>query len=111
MSYFYSFSNIMEKVQKMKVILLGRVNVGKTNIISKYVKNYFDTKRSGTFSVSYEIKTITTRGGNKLSLIIWDTAGPTRYQPVTEYYMKYSSVGIFVYSPFSENLLTNYLGM
>ena len=75
---------ILEKVLKMKVILLGMSCVGKTNIISKYVKNQFDTKRSGTFSSSYEIKTITTKGGAKISLIIWDTAGPTRYRPVNE---------------------------
>ena len=57
----------------IKVVLSGSSGVGKSNIISKYVKNKFG-KADITVGVELATKVIT-RGDKTFKLQVWDTAG------------------------------------
>ncbi len=57
-----------------KVCLLGRLAVGKTSLVRRFVENVFDEKYQTTVGVSIHTKHITL-GEQQLKLIIWDIAG------------------------------------
>ena len=89
----------MENELKLKVVILGVTNIGKTCIISKYVNDTFDTIEPVTSIACYETKTLTTEG-TSISLFLWDTPGLERFRSLNKFFMKESDVGIFVYDPF-----------
>ena len=89
----------MENELKLKVVILGVTEIGKTCIISKYVNGTFDTTRPVTSGAYYETKTLTTEG-TSISLFLWDTPGLDRFRSLNRILMKESDVGIFVYDPF-----------
>ena len=68
-----------------KIVLIGDVLVGKTNIISKYLRNVFSDNSKGTVGV--ELGT-TYNNKYKCKLQIWDTAGPERYRSIIQAYYK-----------------------
>lgn len=58
----------------LKLILLGTLNVGKTNIALKYVKDEFIDKVKSTIGNELSKKT-TIKDGRLVTLVIWDTSG------------------------------------
>ena len=58
-----------------KLILVGFVAVGKSNILLKYTRDQFNEESQSTIGVEYATKTITTSQGTRIKLQIWDTAG------------------------------------
>ena len=58
----------------VKVILIGDSAVGKTNIMSKYLKNQFIEDSKATVGVEFGSKLFTINGHN-IKAQIWDTAG------------------------------------
>ena len=79
-----------------KLILIGDAAVGKTNILSKYLRNEFDSNSKSTVGVEFGTKNITLEN-NKIKLQIWDTAGQERYRSVTSAYYKGAKGAILVY--------------
>lgn len=57
-----------------KVILLGDENVGKSNIISQFVYNRFDSHYIQTIGCDFDCKIIESHG-EKIKLQIWDHSG------------------------------------
>ena len=93
------FRIYMENKLKLKVVILGGTNIGKTCIISQYVNGTFNTTEPVTSGACSVTKTLTTEG-TSISLFLWDTPGVEIFRSLNRIFMKESDVGIFVYDPF-----------
>ena len=71
-----------------KVILVGDSGVGKTCLLSMYVKGIIETKIP-TIAVEFCTKEIELYDGNKIKVQLWDTAGQERFKSLAlTYYRK-----------------------
>ena len=79
-----------------KVILLGEFGVGKTKIISRFVKNTF---KNDEVNLCYFTKTMifNKANGKTIKYEIWDTAGQEKYRALAKVYYKNAGVAILVY--------------
>ena len=77
-----------------KVVLVGDSFVGKTNIMSKYLKDEFNEDSKATVGVEFGSKQFTIEG-HSIKAQIWDTAGQERYKAITSAYYK-GAKGAFV---------------
>ena len=80
----------------VKVIIIGDSSVGKTNIMSKYLKNIFNEDSKATVGVEFGSKLFTIDGHN-IKAQIWDTAGQEKYKAITGAYYKGSKGAFIVY--------------
>lgn len=65
------------------VILVGDMGVGKTCLISKYVRGVFPTTPLPTIAVEFATKIIQLKEGGYVKCQIWDTAGQEKYKSIT----------------------------
>ena len=79
-----------------KVIIIGDSGVGKTNILSRYIRNYFSFDTRSTVGVEFGAKKIEVNGF-KVKNQIWDTAGQERYRAITNTYYKGAKGALVVY--------------
>ena len=79
-----------------KVVLVGDSSVGKTNIMSKYLKNEFHEDSKATVGVEFGSKQFTVEG-HQVKAQIWDTAGQERYKAITSAYYKGAKGAFVVY--------------
>ena len=79
-----------------KVVLVGDSFVGKTNIMSKYLKNEFHEDSKATVGVEFGSKQFTI-DGHTVKSQIWDTAGQERYKAITSAYYKGAKGAFIVY--------------
>jgi len=79
-----------------KVVLVGDSSVGKTNIMSKYLKNEFHEDSKATVGVEFGSKQFTVEG-HVIKAQIWDTAGQERYKAITSAYYKGAKGAFVVY--------------
>jgi small GTP-binding protein len=81
----------------LKIVVIGSVGTGKTNIASRYVKDEFNPFPKGTVGVEFLAKTVKIH--NKIiKLTLWDTAGQEKYKALSKVYYKGASGIIIVYS-------------
>ena len=77
-----------------KIIIIGDTCVGKSNILSRYLKDEFKEDAKATVGVELGTKFLKIKNiGAKLQ--IWDTAGQERYRSITSSYYK-GSHGCFI---------------
>ena len=79
-----------------KIVLIGDTSVGKTNILSKYLKGEFDPKSRSTVGVEFGVKNFKIEN-NIVKVQIWDTAGEERYRSITNAYYKGAKGSLLVY--------------
>ena len=79
-----------------KVVLVGDSFVGKTNIMSKYLKNEFHEDSKATVGVEFGAKQFKIEG-HTVKAQIWDTAGQERYKAITSAYYKGAKGAFAVY--------------
>ena len=79
-----------------KVVLVGDMSVGKTNIIAKYLKNQFNEDYKTTIGVEFHSK-ITKVEGHVVKAQIWDTCGQERFKSITDSYYKGAKGAFVVY--------------
>ena len=79
-----------------KVVLVGDSFVGKTNIMSKYLKNEFHDDSKATVGVEFGAKQFKIEG-HTVKAQIWDTAGQERYKAITSAYYKGAKGAFAVY--------------
>jgi Ras-related protein Rab-11A len=79
-----------------KVVLVGDSFVGKTNIMSKYLKNEFHEDSKATVGVEFGSKQFNIEG-HAIKAQIWDTAGQERYKAITSAYYKGAKGAFVVY--------------
>ena len=79
-----------------KLILVGDSYVGKTNIMSQYIKKEFNLNSKSTVGVEFGTKII--KIDDKIvKAQIWDTAGQERYKSITSAYYKGAKGAFIVY--------------
>ena len=81
---------------KIKLILLGDSEVGKTSIIKNFFNVGFDEEMVSTTSSGYEEKQYTIKG-KTIKVRVWDTAGQERFNSITQSIYKGTDIVIFVY--------------
>ena len=87
-------NNEEEEEIKIKIMLLGESQIGKTSFIQRYVKNNFNLSYITTVGIDFQLKQI--KMNNKsIKLQIWDTAGQERFKNITKSYF-HSSDGFIV---------------
>ena len=87
----------MEEGNEMiKVILIGDVGVGKTNLINVASGRGFNDNEKSTLSASYLKKDVTIKG-KKYTISLWDTIGQEKLMNLTKLFFKNSKIVIFVY--------------
>ena len=89
-------AEIEEYEMMVKVILIGDSGVGKTNIMSKFLKNKFMEESKATVGVEFGSK-LFDLNGHKIKAQIWDTAGQEKYKSITGAYFKGSKGALVVY--------------
>ena len=80
----------------VKVVIVGDSWVGKTNIMSKYLKNEFHEDSKATVGVEFGSKQFNIQG-HQVKAQIWDTAGQERYKAITSAYYKGAKGAFIVY--------------
>ena len=89
-------SNLDEYDFLFKLIIVGDSNVGKTNIMSKYIRDQFNYNSKSTIGVEFGTKIIKINN-KKIKAQIWDTAGQERYKSITSAYYKGAKGALIVY--------------
>ena len=89
-----------------KVIIRGDTAVGKSNILSRYVKDEFSSNSKSTVGVELGIKFLKIKN-TKTKIQIWDTAGQERYRAITSSYFKGSNGCFIVYDITNEASFNN----
>ncbi len=76
-------------IQK-KVCMLGAFAVGKTSLVSRFVKSVFSDKYLTTVGVKVDKKEVSV-GDRHVSLMLWDINGQDDYQAVQRSYLRGTS--------------------
>ncbi len=80
------FRAVRAVIQK-KVCLLGASAVGKTSLVSRYVRSIFNDRYLTTVGVKIDQKPVSTPFG-EVKLVIWDLNGEDQFQPVQTSYLR-----------------------
>ena len=93
----YMKNNILES-KKCKVVFFGENNVGKTNIITRYVKNFYNEKYESTNnSVNYHKFLKFEDYNTNIELLIWDTGLSSRFRAMMLKFYTDADVIVLVY--------------
>ena len=90
-----------------KIILLGDLNVGKTAIFNRFLKNDFIETYQCTVQAEYDYKSIYPNLNTKIQLNIWDTAGSEKYKTITRQYYRDTNGIILVFDVSDRNSFNN----
>ena len=85
----------------IKIVILGASGVGKSSILTRYVRKEFITMLSSTIGVDFMKADVELEGGVKKKFTIWDTAGSERFRGVASSYFK-GAMGIIVVFNYTE---------
>ena len=80
-----------------KIVIIGDSGVGKTSLISKYVKGIFPPSPLPTIAIEFATKIIQIKEGGFIKAQIWDTAGQEKYKSITSHHYRKAVGGLIVY--------------
>ena len=81
---------------KLKIMLIGDTNVGKTSLIKKYCNDEFSKNYISTIGIDFQVKYLNINK-KKIKVQIWDTTGQERYQILAKNSFNSSDGFIIVY--------------
>ena len=73
------------------------MSVGKSSLISQYVKKQFPDSPFPTIGIEFTTKIIKLRGGQLIKAQIWDTAGQEKYKSITSHHYRRAVGALLVY--------------
>ena len=79
------------------VILIGDLDVGKTCLLSRYLKNQMPKCEGGTVGVEFATKNVPMRDGATVKAQLWDTSGQERYKAITVAHYRKAVGALVVY--------------
>ena len=86
------------KVEKIKIVLLGDVGVGKSYIISRYIRNEFNENKAPTpTSGAYNYQKTIKIGDKEVLLELWDTAGQEKFRSLGKIFYQNAEAVCLVY--------------
>ena len=91
---------------KIKLLIIGDSDVGKTSMLLKYTDNFFPESHLATIGVEFKTKEIEFQD-YKISLQIWDTAGQERFRSITKSFFRSTNGIIFMYDITDKNTFKN----
>jgi len=84
-------------VDMYKIILIGDATVGKTHLVSRYVRGTLPKNPQATIGVEFATRTVPLRTGGTVKAQIWDTAGQERYRSITAAHYRKAVGALLVY--------------
>jgi small GTP-binding protein len=78
----------------VKTVIVGESGVGKTSILSRFVRDVFEETGQPTLGVEFMSRVIQTNT-RKIELQLWDTAGQEIFRSVTKGYYR-GAIGAFI---------------
>ena len=81
----------------MKVIIVGNGQVGKTSLITRFVKDKFDMDYKKTLGVDY-LQKLMYVDGEEVTFHVWDTAGQEEFNALTRRYYRGSSACVLAFA-------------
>ena len=79
------------------VILVGDMGVGKTSLISQYIKNIFPENPLPTIAIEFSTKIIQINSFTNIKMQIWDTTGQEKYKSITSHHYRKAVGALLVY--------------
>eukprot|EP00444_Apocalathium_aciculiferum_P023171 CAMPEP_0183435902 /NCGR_PEP_ID=MMETSP0370-20130417/68913_1 /TAXON_ID=268820 /ORGANISM="Peridinium aciculiferum, Strain PAER-2" /LENGTH=228 /DNA_ID=CAMNT_0025623173 /DNA_START=77 /DNA_END=764 /DNA_ORIENTATION=- len=80
-----------------KIVLVGDATVGKTHLLSRYIKGTLPKAPTATIGVEFATRTVPLAVGGTVKAQIWDTAGQERYRAITSAHYKRAVGALLVY--------------
>mmetsp|Transcript_53519 Transcript_53519/g.86571 ORF Transcript_53519/g.86571 Transcript_53519/m.86571 type:complete len:217 (+) Transcript_53519:123-773(+) len=80
-----------------KIVLVGDATVGKTHLLSKYIKGSLPKAPTATIGVEFATRTVKLAVGGTVKAQIWDTAGQERYRAITSAHYRRAVGALLVY--------------
>ena len=80
-----------------KIILVGDMGVGKSSILSQYIKQIFPDSPLPTIAIEFATKVIKLKEGGYVKAQIWDTAGQEKYKSITSHHYRKAVGALLVY--------------
>ena len=90
------------KINSIKLIIIGSVNVGKTSLLTRYATGTFQNISKSTSNASF-ISKIKNVNNQKYEIKLWDTAGQEKYRSLTKIFIKEAKIALLVYAIDDEN--------
>ena len=84
-------------METYKIVLVGDVSVGKTNLLTQYVDKKFSENNISTVGIEFKNKIIELENGRKIRLQIWDTSGQEKFMSLTKNYFRGCNLALFVF--------------
>jgi len=85
------------KINPIKIIIIGSVNVGKTTLLTRYATGKFQNISKSTSNASFITK-IKNVNNKKYEIKLWDTAGQEKYRSLTKIFIKDAKIALLVYA-------------
>jgi len=85
-----------------KIVLVGDAAVGKTHLLSRYVKGTLPKSPTSTIGVEFATRTVPLESGGVVKAQIWDTAGQERYRAITCAHYRRAVGALLVYDVTNE---------
>jgi small GTP-binding protein len=86
----------MDDMYKFKVTLFGAGGVGKTSLLIRYIKDYFNPDLKQTIGSNFLIKDVEIDNIN-VRLLLWDIGGQQQFLPLRQIYFKGSDAAFGVF--------------
>mmetsp|Transcript_7391 Transcript_7391/g.16873 ORF Transcript_7391/g.16873 Transcript_7391/m.16873 type:complete len:218 (-) Transcript_7391:123-776(-) len=80
-----------------KVVLVGDATVGKTHLLSRYIKGKLPQAPTATIGVEFATRIVPLAVGGTAKAQIWDTAGQERYRSITSNHYRRAVGALLVY--------------
>ena len=80
----------------LKSIIIGNCGVGKTSMLERYHRNYFNEKVHTTIGIDFAIHHIKI-DNYSVKLQIWDTSGQEKFHSITRSYYRTGDICLLVY--------------
>ncbi|XP_038069935.1 ras-related protein RHN1-like [Patiria miniata] len=89
-----------------KICLVGDMNVGKSSIVHRFVRNSFSEEKTSTLAAAFFEKELSVNG-ETVKMCIWDTAGSEKYRSLTPLYFRGADGIVLVYDITDEKSFLN----
>ena len=90
--HLYKSTSLYINIHLYIVILVGDMGVGKSSLLSKYVKGLFPVAPLPTIAIEFATKIVQIKEGGYIKAQIWDTAGQEKYKSITSQYVTHINI-------------------
>ena len=83
------------EIPTLKIVIVGDTGVGKTTLLTQYIKRTFTKTNLSTIGSELYKKELEIKG-KIIKLEIWDTPGQVRFKTITKNFIQKTNIGIMV---------------